>query len=98
MSDLFDVNINKVPDADIIAERIFTIISVGAFEREIVQNVLNDWNEEWINYIAESKVGVTDSRSENRRRDNETRLKKRKEMLESLRDGKSPFFRKSGAV
>lgn len=70
-------NINKVPDADTIAKRISDITSLGDIEMEMVTKVLNDWNEEWIGFIAENKTGKTDNTEQTRKRDNAKRLRDR---------------------
>ncbi len=70
-------NINKVPDAEVIAERIFGIASLGDIEKEMVSKVLNEWNEEWIGFVAENETGKTDNVEKARKRDNAKRLQDR---------------------
>jgi hypothetical protein len=74
-------DINKVPDASIIAERIFAVMSLGDIERELIGKILNAWNEEWIEYVAENETGKSDNTEKARKRDNAERLKIRVEKL-----------------
>ena len=74
-------NINKIPDSDIISNRIFEITGLQGLEKDLVRNILNDWNEEWIDYIAENETGMTDNVDKARKRDNEKRLKDRIEKI-----------------
>ena len=74
-------DINKIPDADTIAKRIFDVITLGEIESEMISKILNEWNEEWIGYIAENKTGLHDGTQ----RTNDKRLKDRISKL-----GKSP--------
>jgi len=85
------LDINIVPDADMISQRIFSVVNVGDIEQQMIRNVLNDWNDEWVNFVAIAKTGVSDSSDDNRRRDNAMRLRKRIERLEELRDGAIPL-------
>ncbi len=70
-------DINKIPDAGIIAERIFTSISVHDIQKDLIRKILEEWNEEWIDYIAENKTGLSDGTG----RSNEKRLKRRIDKL-----------------
>ncbi len=54
-------DIRKIPDAMVIAERIKAAIpSIHDLEMKLVTRILDDWNEEWIDYIAENKTGLSD--------------------------------------
>ncbi len=66
-------DINKIPDADVIAKRIFDTIKFHPLEQELISKILNEWNEEWIDYIAENKTGLHDGT----KRSNDDRLKRR---------------------
>jgi hypothetical protein len=71
-------DINKIPDANIIAKRIVdTIPSIHELEMQLITKILNDWNEEWIDYIAENKTGLSDGT----KRTNDKRLKDRIDRL-----------------
>jgi len=74
-------DINKVPDADVIAKRIFDVTTLDDITKELITQVLNSWNDEWIEYIAENKTGKSDNTEKARRRDNEKRLKDRIDKL-----------------
>lgn len=75
-------DINKVPDADIIAERIRNTVTIHDLEMAMIVKILNDWNEEWISFVAENKTGRTDNTEQARKRDNAKRLKDRINKLE----------------
>ncbi len=77
MSDMKVVkNIDAVPTAEVIAQRINAVVSISGIEKEMILSILSAWNDEWVEFIAESKTGVTDS-SEEHRQSNADRLKKR---------------------
>ncbi len=80
-------DINKVPDADVISKRIFSVMSLGEIEKEMVTNILDGWNEEWIDYVAENQTGKSDGT----KRSNDKRLKDRIDRL-----GGTPADRISG--
>ena len=73
-------DINKIPDAEVIAKRIFDVIKFHELEQDIISKILNEWNEEWIDYIAENKTGMHDGT----KRTNDKRLKQRIDRLDSL--------------
>ncbi len=70
-------DIRKIPDADIIAERVFAAITLHELDKEIVTKILDEWNEEWIDYIAENQTGKSDGTQ----RSNDKRLKRRIDRL-----------------
>ena len=70
-------DINKVPDADVIAQRIFSVMDVHKIQQDMVSNILSDWSEEWIDYIAENQTGMSDGT----KRSNDDRLKRRMNRL-----------------
>lgn len=73
-------DINQIPDASVILERIKnTIPSVHELEMELIGKILNAWNEEWIDYIAENKTGLHDGTQ----RSNDKRLKDRIDRIKS---------------
>jgi HSP90 family molecular chaperone len=70
-------NINKVRDAEMIANKIFDVILLSDIEKEMVSKMLNEWNDEWIDFVAENETGRTDNTEQARRRDNQKRLQDR---------------------
>ncbi len=76
-------DIRKVPDASIILERIKeTVPSIHPLELELVEKILDTWNEEWIDYIAENDTGKSDGTE----RSNDKRLKRRISKLGGVDD------------
>lgn len=71
------IDVNKVPTADIIAQRIFGVVNVGVIEQELVANILDDWNNEWIGIIAEQHTERSDNTEKARSHDNDKRLRDR---------------------
>lgn len=86
--------IASIPTAGIILDKIRSIATgIGDFEAELILDMLNDWNNQWVELIAEAKTNVTDNR-DNAREANDERLKKRVAELSNI--GKSfisPFRR-----
>ena len=80
-----EINVDKVPDADVISQRIFSVITLGEIERELISKILSDWNNEWIDIIAEERTG----RSEGDENTNSKRLKDRMNKLGVVDTGRS---------
>jgi hypothetical protein len=62
------IDINKVPHAEIIANRIFDVVSVDEVSKGMVTKILDDWNNEWIDIIAEIRTGKHDGENDNGKR------------------------------
>jgi len=76
-----NINVDKVPDADVIAKRIFGVMNLGDIEREMITKILSEWSEEWIGLIAEERTGLSENTKLDDKRRNSERLKKRMDRL-----------------
>ena len=79
------IDVNRVPNAETIANRIFAVVNIGDIEQGMILNVLSEWNNEWIDIIAEQETGMADNVDAARKHSNEKRLKDRINKLGSKR-------------